>query len=185
MAKRSSLHSRQSDSRRAKTNSIHYSYLVAAALQAHPSLFPTACRRVSSTSSALINLITNRRTDPPTCLPNTPDLLLAFAPRPWEILIRKQADYLMVWCENQRKQMWNDSKDSTNKTRFHHWIVGMTIPMLYLFRNVTSTHCRMFEAHCRQDKCLYQWAPDAHWKSILRGQPMSMIHDVTFNSHWM
>lgn len=43
---------------------LRHSYLVAAALQAHPSPFPARCRCVSSTNSALINLITNRRIDP-------------------------------------------------------------------------------------------------------------------------
>lgn len=72
----------QTDSRLAEMSSIHHSYLVAAAPQAHPSLFPTPCRRVSSTSSASINLITNRRMDPrpwSTCLLNLPDPLNAFA----------------------------------------------------------------------------------------------------------
>lgn len=48
----------------AEMSPIRHSYLVAAASRAHPSPFPTPCRRSSSASSALINLITNRRIDP-------------------------------------------------------------------------------------------------------------------------
>lgn len=72
-----SLCGRQTDSRRAQMSSIHHSYLVAAAPQAHPSPFPIPCRRVSSIGSALINLITNRRMDP------RPGYLSAKLSRPW------------------------------------------------------------------------------------------------------
>lgn len=47
-----------------ETSSIHHSYLVAAALQAHPSPFPARCRRICSKGSVLINLITNVKMDP-------------------------------------------------------------------------------------------------------------------------
>lgn len=48
----------------AEMSPIRHSYLVAAASRAHPSPFPAPCRRPSSASSALINLITNHRIDP-------------------------------------------------------------------------------------------------------------------------
>lgn len=73
-----------------------------AASRAHPSLFPTPCRRFSSASSALINLITNRRTDPRPIYLSTyvyPGCLYAFGPDSPTLIqqwLRKYQIYFMV-----------------------------------------------------------------------------------------
>lgn len=96
------LHSSQPP---AEMSSIRHSYLVAAASRAHPSPFPTPCRRSSSASSALINLITNRRIDPRPIYLSTyvcPGCLRAcFGPRqphPAELLKKYQMFFSFIVC---------------------------------------------------------------------------------------